>query len=236
MAKDKSFDFSKVKSFLKLKVDRSSQLRKRVISSLIMVPLAIYIILFSHNLFIFFTLAVTVLMVFEWCDMTSSMRGKNKWRLVGFLYITIPCYCLLKIKLIDSDILFWMFLIIWATDISAYFTGRIIGGKKLAPTISPGKTWSGFFGGVASAIVIGLFSSLIFVGDLTFFLIISILLSISSQVSDLMESKFKRIFGVKDSGDIIPGHGGVLDRLDGAMLVAPILLFLLTFGAKQFGV
>ena len=150
---------------------KASQLKKRVVSSLILVPFAIYAVLFSKSLFIFFAVSMAVLMTFEWCDMTANKRGKNKWKLIGFLYIAIPVYCLVKIKLIDSDTLFWMFLVIWSADIAAYFTGKIIGGPKLAPSISPGKTWSGFIGGVVAAIIVGFFTSLMFVGDVLFFIL-----------------------------------------------------------------
>ncbi len=214
---------------------KASQLKKRVVSSLILIPFAIYAVLFSKSLFIFFVVSMAVLMTFEWCDMTASRRNKNKWRLIGFLYIAIPAYCLVKIKLIDSDTLFWMFLVIWSVDIAAYFTGKIIGGPKLAPSISPGKTWSGFIGGVVAAIIVGFFTSLMFVGDVLFFIFISILISIICQISDLVESKFKRIFDVKDSGNLIPGHGGILDRMDGAILTAPFVLFVISFFGRQFG-
>lgn len=225
----------KAKIYAKPSECRVTQLKKRIVSSLILIPFAIYAILFSKSLFMFFAVSLTVLMTFEWCDMTSEIRGKAKWRLVGFLYIVIPVYCLVKIRLIDENILFWMFLVIWSTDIAAYFTGKILGGPKLAPSISPGKTWSGFFGGLMAAIVVGLFSSLMFVGGVLFFVIISVVISIICQVSDLLESRFKRLFGVKDSSNIIPGHGGVLDRLDGIMLVAPFVLMVIYFAGFQFG-
>ena len=128
-----------------------------------------------------------------------------------------------------------MFSIIWATDIFAFFAGRTFGGPKLAPKISPNKTWSGLAGGVIASMLIGLMSSLMFSGGVVFFVIISALLSLIEQGSDLLESKIKRIFGVKDSGNIIPGHGGVLDRLDGMMLLAPTVLFLITVFSDKFG-
>ncbi len=240
MAPDKNEEqgmFDKIKSLPLFKSKaKASQLKKRVVSSLIMIPLAIYAVFFSVNAFLFFAVAIAVLMTFEWCDMTKEVRGKNKWRLIGFLYISIPVFCLVKIRLIDADILFWMMLVIWATDIAAYFTGKIIGGKKLAPAISPGKTWSGFFGGLIAAAVLGFFTAFMFVGDLRFFLVLAIIISIVSQISDLTESKFKRIFNVKDSGNIIPGHGGVLDRLDGFIFTAPLLLVVLVFFGSQFGI
>ncbi len=224
-----------LKNYFKPSDCRVTQLKKRVVSSLILIPFAIYAILFSKSLFIFFAVAMAILMTFEWCDMSIERRGKAKWRLIGFLYIIFPIFCLIKIRLIDSDVLFWMFLVIWSTDISAYFTGKVIGGPKLAPSISPGKTWSGFFGGVAAAIVIGFFTAFMFVGDMVFFIILSTILSIACQAGDLMESKFKRIFNVKDSSNIIPGHGGILDRMDGVMLAAPVLLLAITISGGQFG-
>ena len=90
-------------------------------------------------------------------------------------------------------------------------------------------------GGVAASALIGLLSSFMFSGGVIFFVFVSICLSLIEQASDLLESKFKRIFGVKDSGDIIPGHGGVLDRLDGLMLAAPTVLFLITVFPSKFG-
>jgi phosphatidate cytidylyltransferase len=218
------------------KIDiKDENLKKRVISSIIMLPLAIYAIYFSKGMFVLAAVAIAVLMVYEWIDMSQRMIDQRKWRSIGIIYITIPIYAVINLRLLDSDIVFWMFLLIWTTDIGAYFTGRILGGPKLAASISPGKTWSGFVGGLIGAAAVGFLSSLMFVGDAIFFIILSITVSIFGQASDLLESKFKRIFGVKDSGDIIPGHGGVLDRLDAMMLVAPILLIVTSSFPAQFG-
>jgi phosphatidate cytidylyltransferase len=173
-------------------------------------------------------------MTAEWLEIIKSAQDQKKWRLIGFFYILIPLYATVKIRFYDAEILFWMFAIIWATDICAFFAGKALGGKKLAPDISPNKTWSGLGGGVIASALIGLVSSLMFSGSIVFFVLISILLSVIEQASDLLESKFKRIFNVKDSGNIIPGHGGVLDRLDGLMLVAPTVLLLITFFPNQF--
>ena len=123
---------------------------------------------------------------------------------------------------------------IWATDIMAFFIGKTFGGPKIAPKISPNKTISGAIGGILASIVIGIINSWFFSGDnLLFFIVASAFLSIIEQISDLLESKIKRIFGVKDSGSIIPGHGGVLDRLDGIILTAPVtLIIIILFGEK----
>jgi phosphatidate cytidylyltransferase len=216
-------------------LDPSDNTRKRIISSLVMVPIALFAIFSSQKLFIFLVIMVAVLMAFEWAEMSRKMPDKKKWRLIGFFYIAIPLYCAVSIRILDNEILFWMFAIIWATDIFAFFAGKSLGGVKIAPAISPNKTWSGLIGGVLASMGIGVISAMIFPGSIIFFLLISILISVVEQISDLVESKFKRIFGVKDSGDIIPGHGGVLDRLDGMILVAPLVWIIIFLFPAQFG-
>jgi phosphatidate cytidylyltransferase len=210
--------------------------KQRVISSVIMIPLALYAIFVSVNLFIFLAIAIAMMMTVEWIDMIKRQEDQTKWRTIGLFYILIPIYAVIKIRLIDSNILFWMFSIIWATDIFAFFAGKKLGGPKLAPDISPNKTWSGLAGGVLASVIIGFLSSFMFIGGIIFFTFASLILSLLEQASDLLESKFKRIFGVKDSGTIIPGHGGVLDRLDGMMLVAPVVLILITLFPSKFGI
>ncbi|MFM6972738.1 MAG: phosphatidate cytidylyltransferase [Alphaproteobacteria bacterium] len=216
-------------------LDPSQNTRKRIISSLIMIPVALIAIFASQKLFIFLAILIAVLMAFEWSEMSRNMPNQNKWRTIGFFYITIPIYCAISLRILDDQIIFWMFSIIWATDIFAFFAGRSLGGPKIAPTISPNKTWSGLIGGVLASMMIGLISTFAFPGSWLFFLPVSVLISLVEQASDLTESKFKRIFGVKDSGTIIPGHGGVLDRLDGMIFVAPLVYFLTKIFPSQFG-
>ncbi len=216
-------------------LDPKANTKQRIITSLVLIPLALYAIYFSKNLFLFIAIAITILMTIEWLDMIKNSHEITKWRLVGFFYILIPIYAVIRLRFIDEDIVFWMFAIIWATDIFAFFAGRTLGGPKLAPTISPNKTWSGMAGGVLASAIIGFISAFMFTGSVMFFVFASIFLSLIEQISDLLESKFKRIFGVKDSGNIIPGHGGILDRLDGMMLVAPIALVLVTIFRRNFG-
>ncbi len=216
-------------------LDPRENTKQRIISALVMIPFALYAIFYSKNLFLLLAISMAMLMTVEWLDIIKNMPNQKKWRIIGFFYILIPIYAVIKIRFYDVDVLFWMFAVIWATDIFAFFAGKMLGGAKLAPSISPNKTWSGLAGGVAASALIGLLSSFMFAGGLVFFVFISICLSLIEQASDLLESKFKRIFGVKDSGDIIPGHGGVLDRLDGLMLVAPFVLFLITVFSSKFG-
>lgn len=216
-------------------LDPSENTRQRVISAVILVPLAVYAICFSQSLFFFITIAITILMTAEWLDLTKSAQDQKKWRLIGLAYIAIPMYCVLKLRLQqDTNILLWMFAVIWTTDIFAFFSGKTFGGVKLAPQISPNKTWTGLIGGVFASMIIGFLSAFMFRGGVFFFVFFSALLAIIEQASDLLESKFKRTFGVKDSGNIIPGHGGILDRLDGLMLSAPFVLFLITFFSDKF--
>ena len=215
-------------------LDPKDNTKQRIITALVLIPIALYAILSSENLFIFLSVAIAILMTAEWLDITKKAEDQQKWRIIGLFYILIPIYSVIKIRLFDDEILLWMFAVIWATDIFAFFAGKTLGGPKLAPKISPNKTWSGLSGGVVASMLIGLMSSFMFKGGAIFFISVSVFLSLIEQASDLFESKVKRIFGVKDSGNIIPGHGGVLDRLDGMMFVAPVVLLLITFFGDKF--
>ncbi|MEZ5803124.1 MAG: phosphatidate cytidylyltransferase [Rhizobiaceae bacterium] len=115
----------------------------------------------------------------------------------------------------------FLFAVVWATDILAYFVGRAVGGPKLAPAISPGKTWSGAIGGAAGGVLGGLAVALAAgLGNLPILALVALLLSVVSQIGDLFESGVKRRHGAKDSGTVIPGHGGVMDRVDGLVAAA----------------
>lgn len=130
----------------------------------------------------------------------------------------------------------FLFTVVWTTDSLAYVFGRLIGGRKLAPSISPGKTWSGALGGALAAVIAGSGVGRLMGIEAGFLLAVAALvLSIVSQMGDLFESAIKRRFGVKDSGRLIPGHGGVMDRVDGlvAAAVALYLIGLLTGGLHE---
>jgi phosphatidate cytidylyltransferase len=125
----------------------------------------------------------------------------------------------------DSELGFvatiYLFAVVWGTDIAAYFAGRAIGGPKLAPRLSPKKTWSGSLGGIAGAVLAATLVVLIGgVGNVAAAMVIAVVLSIVAQAGDLFESALKRRFGAKDSGFLIPGHGGLMDRLDGFVAAA----------------
>jgi phosphatidate cytidylyltransferase len=144
----------------------------------------------------------------------------------GFLYVALPAFALIVIEWARFDIVFWLMLVTWATDICAYFAGRGIGGPKLAPRISPNKTWAGLGGGVVGALAVGALAAWGF--DLeTPFLFLGAPMAVIAQAGDLYESWVKRRAGAKDSSSLIPGHGGVLDRLDGLLPVAFATLMVL---------
>ncbi|TCA00970.1 phosphatidate cytidylyltransferase [Rhizobium leguminosarum] len=158
------------------------------------------------------------------------LQGTSRWLPVGLFYAGATGLALAAIRGDDRLGLYAMlfvFAVVWATDILAYFVGRALGGPKLAPSISPGKTWSGAIGGAVSAVVAGVV--------LVHFLLpgaeiiaagVAFVLSVFSQSGDLFESFIKRKFGVKDSSRLIPGHGGVMDRVDG-LIFACFSAFLL---------
>ena len=150
----------------------------------------------------------------------------------GLFYIGAPAFALLVLEWARFDIVFWLMLVTWSTDIFAYFAGRAIGGPKLAPRISPNKTWSGLIGGMAGAAVIGGLAAYLFGLDPLFYAA-GAPMGLLAQLGDLYESRVKRRLGVKDSGTILPGHGGVLDRVDGLLpvAVATLCLLLLILGS-----
>jgi phosphatidate cytidylyltransferase len=156
-----------------------------------------------------------------------TRRAAMAW---GILYIGIPAFALLVIEWTWFGLTFWAMLVTWATDICAYFAGRSIGGAKLAPRLSPKKTWSGLAGGMLGAGIVGWITAYYF--DLgNPFLYIGAPMGLIAQGGDLYESWVKRRAGVKDSGTILPGHGGALDRLDGLLPVVVVTLALLMAGS-----
>jgi phosphatidate cytidylyltransferase len=174
-------------------------------------------------------LAITVLALVGIVVFADSRRDRL-WAATGFGYAAL--IALVPTIMRDGPGLgllavVWMFGVVWTTDVVAYFTGRAFGGPKLAARISPKKTWSGFVGGLAGATLVG--TLVVHLGrrfgaeppiGLLWVALASAVASVASQIGDLAESGLKRRFGAKDSGHLIPGHGGVMDRLDGFAAVA----------------
>ncbi len=158
------------------------------------------------------------------------------WAVAGFLYAAAAQLASILVRLDQAkglSALILVLLVVWATDIGGYFAGRAIGGPKLWPRVSPKKTWAGAIGGFISSLLVAIGFSASDLGKTLPLLILAAMLSIAAQLGDLFESAIKRRFGVKDSGHIIPGHGGVMDRLDG--FVAAIVLAAI-FGVLRGGV
>lgn len=158
---------------------------------------------------------------------------KNGWLAGGIVYSGLTAISLAAIRGDTGEgfaAMIFIFAVVWATDILAYFVGRAIGGPKLAPPISPGKTWSGAIGGAVSAVIAGtLVHAAFFPLNGPWIPVIALVLSVCSQIGDLFESFIKRRFGVKDSSRLIPGHGGVMDRVDG-LVFACFAAFLIALG------
>ncbi len=151
------------------------------------------------------------------------------WIAFGIPYLGGSGFALMSLRATPDQgmsLIFFLLAIVWGTDVGAYVAGRVIGGPKLAPSISPSKTWAGLVGGVLLALLLGSVAALVF--QATSPLIAAILAAFIagvSQMGDLFESYFKRRSGVKESGDLIPGHGGILDRIDG-LVFAAVFMFL----------
>lgn len=202
--------------------------RLRIVSAIVMIVPAIAAVYFGPPWFTALIIAAAIAMAWEW----SRMCNRDPfWLVVGAIYIAVPCGILIWLRQDQQAgmiTILWLFLLVWSADTGAYISGRAIGGPKLAPRISPNKTWAGFFGGVSLAgIVSGVFGYIWEGAFITLFLWGAVI-AIASQAGDLIESAAKRHFNVKDSSSLIPGHGGVLDRVD-ALITASIAAALLKF-------
>tara|TARA_B100000965_G_scaffold1881_1_gene1473 strand:- start:5051 stop:5716 length:666 start_codon:yes stop_codon:yes gene_type:complete len=211
----------------------SQELIKRIISSIMLIPIALFFVIKGSFFFSFFILTCFVITLYEW-----HMMSKNKsYTFFGYIFIIFSFYTVyfLRNELYGDYIYFLMILLICIfTDIGGYIFGRIFKGPKLTK-ISPNKTYSGMFGGYFLSIIfmVLFFINLELLIDRTnikvigkelslnnFLLIIAI--STASQFGDIVISYFKRLSKIKDTGKIIPGHGGLLDRIDGMIFAFPI--------------
>ena len=256
-----------------------NELRLRILSALVMLPLASVAIYFGGWIFVALIVVMTASMSLEWLRICGIESRSIRTIMVSFV-ATAPVLALIdqfdaawvfivlgmlvglirkntintRSRIIAAfgipyigatgivivwlrcdpvlglETVFWLFCVVIATDSAGYFVGRIVGGPKLFPRISPKKTWSGLSGGVVAASVVGVFT--VNLTDQSAFIPIILIcacIAIVAQAGDFIESGLKRYFSVKDASNIIPGHGGVLDRLDGFLTATPFVAFLTWF-------
>ena len=195
----------------------NNELVKRILSSIILLPLAFYFILNGSYLSMFFILVCFFVACYEWHMMT-----KNKpYKIYGLVFLIFSFFTFYKLS-INFFLVFFVILVCIATDIGGYFFGKIFKGPKLTK-ISPNKTYAGMIGGyfltlLILTIVIDLIN---YSGSIIFLFLITILISTISQIGDIIVSYFKRKSNIKNTGNIIPGHGGLLDRIDGMIFAFP---------------
>jgi phosphatidate cytidylyltransferase len=207
----------------------SEELTKRILSSLVLIPVTFFFIIQGSFLFIFFILICLGAIIYEWHMMTK----KKSHRIFGFIFLFFSFYTIYKLR-IDYDYWFLLFITIIcvSTDTGGYIFGKIFKGPKLTK-FSPNKTYAGMIGGYLLSIISGIILTNFYLSeDLTVkWFIFVILISTTSQLGDIIISYFKRLSKIKDTGKIIPGHGGLLDRVDGMIFAFPFsyLIFLIDF-------
>lgn len=208
------------------------KINKRYLSAIILLPLTFLIIIIGGFLLNLAIIIASIILISEFITLTTENKKLNdkKSLLITAFYIAIPASLLINMRYLDNGIeaILYILTIVFITDSSAYFGGRYFKGIKLAPKISPNKTVSGALIALLSTLLFSIFAFFISNGySFLYFIFVSLLISVSSQIGDLLESFIKRKIGVKDSGNLIPGHGGLFDRVDGilpAIIIGYILL------------
>lgn len=209
-------------------------LKQRVISAVIAAGVALGALWIGGWWFNALIVTAALLMMREWDSITP--RDSLQWKCGGVAYIIIPCASMLWLRGLSfadnphggMTVVLFVMLVVCATDIGAYFTGKRVGGPKLAPSISPGKTWAGLGGGIVAAALAGAIGASFSPYPPSAFagLDLGVLLALVAQGGDLFESWLKRRANVKDSGTLLPGHGGILDRVDGLVAALPVFALL----------
>lgn len=204
-----------------------SNIVKRILSSIVLIPLALFFIIKGSSILILFTTFLFIVACYEWQIMTKN----RPYNVYGFIFLIISFYTFYYLS-IDYWNVFFVILICISTDVGGYIFGKLFGGPKLTK-ISPNKTYSGMIGSyLLSLICLSIVSIYIYDQvklDFKFYLMI-ILLSTVSQVGDLVVSFFKRLSNFKNTGKLIPGHGGLLDRIDGMIFAFPTFYLIKFFG------
>ena len=203
----------------------SQELTKRILSSIILIPITLFFIIKGSFLFILFLLICLSVTFYEW----HMMSKKKNYRILGFVFLFLSFYTIYKLR-IDNDYLFILLitLICVSTDIGGYVFGKMFKGPKLTK-FSPNKTYAGMIGGYLLSVISTIFfNNFYFTKEIQInFFIFIILISTTSQFGDIVVSYFKRLSKIKDTGKIIPGHGGLLDRADGMIFAFPFSYLIL---------
>lgn len=225
-------------------VKPNHSLNLRIISAVVLMPLVLWCLIYGGWLFLAMIGIALGISFKEWTRMARLSRRPLVDGLIGLFYITGCFMAFVYLRMHHSDhgagYALCLLLCVWATDTGAYFTGKAIGGPKMAPSISPNKTISGLFGGISSSVAVvfvyahylGPYLAGVFGEDMNLtqglslpvIVALGVIIAISDQIGDLLISKEKRKVGVKDTGALIPGHGGLLDRIDGLLMSAPVFL------------
>ena len=207
-----------------------------------MAPIAIGIAWLGGWPFVLFWALAACIVLWEWTQLVTRSRNTASytdflaWMIAGLLYagvLALAPAILRRDPALGLVAILFLFAVVWGTDIAAYFAGRALGGPKLWAAVSPNKTWSGALGGALGGVVTALL--VVTVAGLVIapmLVLVALVLSIASQAGDLLESALKRQFGAKDASDLIPGHGGLMDRLDGFLtaVLAAVMVGLLREG------
>lgn len=209
-----------------------SEIHKRIMTSLVIIVVVSTVLVAGGWLLVIAIMALAAAMNKEWSNITP--KSSIGWKIAGIAYITLPCIAALALRDLSFAAILFPIALIIATDIGAYIAGRTIGGPKLIPAISPNKTWAGLGGGITAAIIVSLLLQhyVPYPNSILSATLAAIIVAIFAQAGDFFESWLKRKQGVKDSGTLLPGHGGLLDRLDGYIFVLPIYLLYLVLAAE----
>ena len=197
----------------------SRELVKRILSSIILLPLAFYFVISGSFLLIFFIVLCLIISLYEW----NKMNKSKFYKIFGFIFLLFSFYTFYDLST-ELFLLIYVILICISSDIGGYIFGKTFKGPKLT-TISPNKTYAGMIGGYLISLICLIVITNFFDYSIKIFqlILITILLSTVSQAGDIIVSYFKRQANIKNTGNLIPGHGGLLDRIDGMIFAVPAL-------------
>jgi len=211
-----------------------ANLKLRVLSAVVLIPLTVFVLYQGGVLFYIFLVSLFGLSLWEWFGLAVKTDKRVLFLIAGFVYLLLSFYALFRIQQ-AFDVALLFVGMVWASDIGAYIFGKWIGGKKMAPKVSPNKTWAGLIGAILFPFLVFVVWFIYFepfVFDITlaigFGFVVTVFFAVACQAGDLLVSYLKRQAKVKDTGVLIPGHGGVLDRID-SLLMGGIFMLLLSY-------